>query len=246
MTYVELLDKTLEEAVDRSVNGVDDLALLFSGGLDSSLLAKIALDQGVEPILISVHMPGSRDESHIKEAAHFFDLELIEKSIFPEEIPLLTETVMRIIGSENPLDVSIGVAFYGALEMAAWSGLKNVICGQGADELFAGYHRYLKMSPERLEKALKEDVENINIGRDMALATSLDIQLFTPYLDENVVSLGLNIPVEWKIRDGTRKYILRKVATKRGLPESIWAREKKAIQYSTGVDKMVRKILKNG
>ncbi|HDY73876.1 MAG TPA: asparagine synthase, partial [Euryarchaeota archaeon] len=64
--------------------------------------------------------------------------------------------------------------------------------------------------------------------------------------DESVVELGLQIPVSLKIKSGVRKYVLREVAKNRGLPKSIWSREKKAIQYSTGVDKRVKKIIKKG
>jgi asparagine synthase (glutamine-hydrolysing) len=47
-----------------------------------------------------------------------------------------------------------------------------------------------------------------------------------------------------KIKNGVRKYILRELARKRGLPEEICSREKKAIQYSTGINKAVKRIVK--
>jgi asparagine synthase (glutamine-hydrolysing) len=245
MSLIEDLDSTIEFAIKHLINGSKNFGLLFSAGLDSSLLAKICVDIGMEPVLISVFMTGSSDEAHIKEAASFIGLEHIEKMIFKDEVEEYTQRVSTAASTKNPMDISIGVPIYCGLETAAWSGLHTVMVGQGADELFAGYHRYLRMESKELVDTLKHDVATINIARDIALAKSLDISLITPFLDKKVIEIGLKIPIELKIKDGVRKYILSEVARKRGLPGSIWAREKKAIQYSTGVDKIVRKVLKH-
>jgi len=244
MNYVEELDTRLEAAVRKTVDGVKGFALLFSGGLDSSLLAKICVDIGMQTTLISVYMDGSSDAKVAREAAGFFDLPHVEKVIIEDEIKEYIDLVSEAASTVNSLDISIGVPLYAALETASYTGFQLVICGQGADELFAGYQRYLKMDEIRLAQELKRDVETINIARDKAIAHSLNIDLITPFLDENVIKFGLEIPPALKIKDGVRKYILREVAKKRGLPKSIWSREKKAIQYSTGVDKKVKKIMK--
>jgi asparagine synthase (glutamine-hydrolysing) len=244
MSLIENLDSTLELAIKRLINGSKNVGLLFSAGLDSSLLAKMCVDIGLEPVLISVFMKGSSDEAQIKEATSFFGLEHVEKMIFEDEVEDYIQQVSIAASTKNPMDLSIGVGIFCGLETAAWTGLHTVMVGQGADELFGGYHRYLRMEGETLAYTLKHDVENINIARDVTIAKSLDICLITPFLDKNVIEIGLNIPVELKIKNGVRKYILREVARKRGLPESIWAREKKAIQYSTGVDKIVKKVLR--
>jgi asparagine synthase (glutamine-hydrolysing) len=246
MNYVEMLDTTLEEAVRKSVEGIDSFGVLFSGGLDSSLLTKICIDIGAQPTLVSVYMEGSRDESVVRDAVSFFDLSHVEKVIFEDEIKDYMELVSKAASTSHPLDISIGVPIYAALETAAWSRCHSIMVGQGADELFAGYHRYLKMDEKTLKVELKKDVEAINIARDKSIAHSLGIELLTPYLDELLVELCLQISVTLKIKNGVRKYILREVAKRRELPESIWSREKKAIQYSTGVDTKVKKIIKKG
>jgi asparagine synthase (glutamine-hydrolysing) len=245
MKYIERLDTILEEAVRKSVKGIGSFGVLFSGGLDSSLLAQICVDTGASPTLVSVYMEGSRDETVAQDAASFFDLDLVEKVIFEEEVKDYSGRVAEAVVTDDLLDISIGVPFYAGLETASWAGFDSVMCGQGADELFGGYHRYLNLDKKKLEAELKSDVENINIGRDKALAEALGIDLITPYLDEYVIDFGLKIPVDLKIRGSVRKLILRKLAKKRGLPKEIWAREKKAIQYSTGVDKILRRLIKN-
>ena len=60
----------------------------------------------------------------------------------------------------------------------------------------------------------------------------------------DVVELALRLPLNFKIRNGVRKYILRKVAKEIGLPREIYERPKKAVQYGSGFVKVVRKIAK--
>ena len=245
MNYISTLDKKLENAVLNFAKPFDDFAILFSGGLDSSLLAKICLDTGLKPTLISVYMRGSIDAEHTKNAKKNFDTPYIEKHIDTSEVNTYTKEVVELIGGENFIDVSIGVPLYAGFKQALESGFKAVMVGQGADELFLGYHRYLRMGRDERASANRFDVENINIQRDITLAGAFGLTLIAPYFDEAVVKFGLTIPVENKIKNRVRKHVLREVAKKRGLPEIIWSREKKAIQYSTGVDKVVRKVLKH-
>jgi asparagine synthase (glutamine-hydrolysing) len=244
MNYIESLDTVLENVIKKKLESNAHFGLLFSGGLDSSLLAKFCIDLGTNPTLISVFMVGSVDETHTREAASFFDLNHAVREISPGEIGGYVKKVSLAASTKSFLDLSIGVPLYAALEASKESGAESVLVGQGADELFGGYHRYLKMDKRRLEMALVKDIQTINIERDRAIARDCRVKLLTPYLDEAVIKLGLSIPVEWKIRNGTRKFILREVAKKRGVPERIWTREKKAIQYSTGVDKVVKKKIK--
>jgi asparagine synthase (glutamine-hydrolysing) len=212
--------------------------------LDSSLLAKICIDLGKKPTLLSVFMAESPDDNFVLDAASNFDLEHKFRKLSPNEVVELIPSVSRAIESNDLMDLSIGVPLYAAMKIASNSLISDVMAGQGADELFAGYHRYLRMSGEILGSEIDRDVRNINIKRDMMMASSLGIRLSAPYLNEKVVEIGMNIPVDLKIKGGVRKFILREVAKKRGLPKKIGSREKKAIQYSTGVDKVIRRALK--
>ncbi|MFV2041265.1 MAG: asparagine synthase-related protein [Candidatus Hydrothermarchaeales archaeon] len=121
MNYVEILDTALEGAVRKSVEGLDGFGVLFSGGLDSSLLAKICADIGAQPTLVSVYMEGSSDEYVARDAASFFDLEHVEKVIFEDEIEDYVKQVSEAASTEDFLDISIGVPLYAALETASFA-----------------------------------------------------------------------------------------------------------------------------
>ncbi len=244
---VDKLDMAIENAVMR-IDDSNEYAVLFSGGLDSSLLVKVLEDLGKTPILVSVAIRGSPDFTFIKEAAGYFTSRSVFSDIRTQDLPGLAKDVITATGEKSPLQVDIGIPIYAACKAAKDNGASMVVAGQGADELFGGYHRYLGMSKNDLETALLKDLINIeqdNLRRDNAIAAATGVRFALPYLDREVVSLARQIPVELKIKGGIRKYILREVAKKRGLPDAILNRGKKAIQYSTGVDRGLREIAKS-
>jgi asparagine synthase (glutamine-hydrolysing) len=69
--------------------------------------------------------------------------------------------------------------------------------------------------------------------------------LISPFLEYDITDLSLKIPVEYKIKDGVRKYILRELGRKIGLNKEIVEREKKAAQYGSGIMKVLIKSAKN-
>lgn len=244
--WVRDLDAAIAGATARAAHGSEKFGILFSAGLDSSLIAKICEDLGKKPTLYSVSMQGSQEIAQIEKARKFFN-EVKIREVNIEEIESYARKVIAAINSSNAMHVGIGIPLYIACGEAKKDGHRLVLCGQGADELFAGYSRYLRMPKEVLKEALHRDVKElleVNILRDLAIASANSVELGVPYLDSEVIKVAFSIPAELKIKNGARKYVLREVAKKRGLPEFIYAREKKAVQYSTGVDKALRKLAK--
>jgi len=151
------------------------------------------------------------------------------------------------------MKIGVGMTTYLATKKLAEDGLKVAISGQGADELFAGYKRYLESyKNQTLNYDLRQDISNmyhVNLERDDACSMLNSIELRLPFLDEKLVEHVLNIPDNKKIvsiHDDMRKSILRKIAFKEGLDYKIAYRPKKAAQYGTGIDKILRKkIIKN-
>jgi asparagine synthase (glutamine-hydrolysing) len=115
-----------------------------------------------------------------------------------------------------------------------------VLTGEGADELFAGYH-YMKHLP--LEKLNLETrrcttgVHNINLQRADRMGMLFSLELRVPFFDVAMVNLAMQISAALKIRDhngtGVEKWILRKAFENTGyLPDSILWRYK--VQYTQG------------
>lgn len=62
----------------------------------------------------------------------------------------------------------------------------------------------------------------------MSMATSLEVRV--PMLDHVFVEWVASLPVDWKFRTGTRKYILKKLAERLGIPEQLLHRRKQGFQ----------------
>ena len=69
-------------------------------------------------------------------------------------------------------------------------------------------------------------------------------ELKNGFLDNDIIDLALDIPGIYKIKDNEdilRKHILRGVAKSIGVPDYIADRPKKAAQYGSGINKILKK-----
>ena len=249
---VAKIEKMLKLSVVQRVAGLNEVGVIFSGGLDSSYLA-LLLGQISENIplkvkLYAVGAEGSKDVEAAIYASKFLNMDLEICEVTEEMIRESLPEVVSAIGDDNLMKVGVGLTTYFATKMVARDGLKVAISGQGADELFGGYKRYLQSFVDgTLNYDLREDISNmyhVNLERDDACSMLNSVELRLPFLDKKLVELVLNIPDNKKIvsmHDDMRKSILRKIAFESGLDYEIAYRPKKAAQYGTGIDKILRK-----
>ena len=249
---VAKIDKMLRLSVLKRVEGLAEIGVIFSGGLDSSYLAlllkEISENVPLKIKLYAVGVEGSKDVEAAIYTSKFLNLDLeiceVTEDLIREALP----NVVKAIGDDNLMKVGVGLTTYFATEMVAQDGLKVAISGQGADELFGGYKRYLQSFVDgTLNYDLRVDMSNmyhVNLERDDACSMLNSVELRLPFLDKKLVELVLNIPDNKKIvsmHDDMRKSILRKIAFEEGLDYEIAYRPKKAAQYGTGIDKILRK-----
>ncbi|MBU4535411.1 MAG: asparagine synthase (glutamine-hydrolyzing) [Euryarchaeota archaeon] len=247
--------QSLINAVEKRTRGLKKVGLIFSGGVDSTLLALILKKMGVETTLYTVGTENSPDMEYARQAAEFLDLKLKTYVVDEEVVKSTLEPVINAIEEFNVMKIGVGMPLYLASSLARKDGLKVVLTGQGADELLGGYHRYLKdyaSGKDKTQEVLKHDIENIykvNLQRDDAVTMAHGVELRVPYLDREVIKVAFNIPMKYKIEnenDPLRKHILREVAQDCGMPDFIALRPKKAAQYGSGIHKiLIKKVLKN-
>jgi asparagine synthase (glutamine-hydrolysing) len=237
------LRESLQEAVRRRVQGKGRVAVSFSGGLDSSTLATLASKtSGVK--LFTVYLKGSRDDSLPIDVADRMGLDW--KGI-PVTEDLVSSCARSTISSRmwrTRMDYSLGIGFRLVSEAARVEGFDLLLAGQGADELFGGYHKYCALEGKGLKSALSRDQRMLYLGmaRDAEAIREGGCQPSFPFLDEDVVLQARRVGVEDYIHKGTVKVALRKVAMELGLPDRVVQGPKKAFQYSSGLQKVVQKL----
>jgi asparagine synthase (glutamine-hydrolysing) len=246
------LQKLLEESVSKRVRDVDKVGVAFSGGLDSTVIAFLARKCGVNVSLISVGLKNQPELAHAARAAKALGFSVKAQPFEVDDVEKALSTVLWLIEECNPMKVGVAIPLYWTAQIASSLKCHVLLAGQGADELFGGYHRYLatyeRNGIDGVTKRLYEDTVSspeTNFQRDEPVCAFHKVDLRLPFVDTNVVRYALSLPVNLKIgsaSDALRKEVLRRVALNLGIPDFIALKPKKAIQYATGVDKALRSL----
>jgi asparagine synthase (glutamine-hydrolysing) len=250
----ENLQKLLEKSIRRRVWGTKEVAVAFSGGLDSSVVAFLAKKCQANVRLVHVSLENQSETEEAKKAADALNLPLQVYLFREADVEKVVSKVVELIEEADPVKASIGVPFYWTAEKTAEAGSEVLLAGQGADELFGGYQRYvneyLSHGEEKVRKAMFDDVVGIhesNIERDVKICGFHNVELRLPFASYQIAEFALALPTELKIEkraDTLRKLVLRKVAENMGLPPSIAEKPKKAVQYATGINAALKKLAK--
>jgi asparagine synthase (glutamine-hydrolysing) len=232
----------LEDAIVTAVQmRSDEGVVALSGGVDSTLVACLASRE-----CVAVGLENSHDLKQARRAAETLGLSCTYATIMEEEIAAALPGVIAKIPKKDPVNTGIALTQYFIARWAGEHGYRRIITGQGADELFGGYSRYLESVT--LEADLERDFAGLEeqARRDQAVAALHGTYLSMPYLDIRVVRAARAIPAADKVRNGRRKIPLRTVAERYISQDLAWY-EKKAMQYGSGVWMTLRKLArKNG
>jgi asparagine synthase (glutamine-hydrolysing) len=249
------LERLLFEAMAERVEDVERVAVAFSGGLDSSVVALLAKMSGVDVALISVGLENQPEVKHAEAASKALGLALHAQTYNLKDVKENVGRVLWLVEEPNPMKVGVAIPFFWTAEIAAENECRVLLAGQGGDELFGGYQRYLSVlergGVEALQKTLYIDVVTsyaTNFERDHAVCAFHGVELRLPFIDRDVVNFALCLPLRLKIesaQDFLRKRVLRKVAKNLGIPSFIANRPKKAVQYATGVNRALRKLARS-
>lgn len=250
----EKLQKFLQQSVKQRISGLTEVAVAFSGGLDSSIIAFLTKNLGVEAHLISVSLKNQREIEFAKEAAEALKLPLHIHFYSEKDVKETIPKVLWLIEEPNPIKTSIGIPLFWTAEKASRKGIKVMLTGQGADELFGGYRRYLNYYSQHgtkfVQKMLFNDIATIhetNFERDYKICNFHNVELRLPFATYPLAKFALSLPLQLKIKsfgDMLRKAVLRKMAENIGLPYFIVNKPKRAIQYATGVNRTIKKLAK--
>ena len=247
------LEELFTEAVRRIVPRGSGVA--FSGGLDSALVAYIAKSEDLEPKLLSVGLKGQQEVAHAEKTARSFGLHANIREFSSLEILDSLSEVVNIIETADPTIVGVSVPIYFACQRAREMGLSYIAAGQLSDELFGGYGKFEdialrdgmeNLGREMFDSVVSASVKDFDPGDKLAVAAGLE--LCCPFAYLPLVEYALKLPASLRVHlvNGRviRKYVLRRLAARLRLPDSVVYRPKKAVQYSSGVQKVLLKEAK--
>jgi asparagine synthase (glutamine-hydrolysing) len=219
-----------------------DNSLLLSGGLDSSILCYL-----MRPKLSIVTSLGSnsQDLKYAKNVAKKYSQNHVECIVDFEDILEIVPNIIKTFKTFDPLEIRNSSVIYFGIREAKYHGYGDVVTGDGADELFAGYN-YLQRYFEDLKKLHEILVELWKIMRfsSRIIGQSLGITVNTPYLEKPLYDFAASIDINEKVGEYESKkwgkFILRKAFAKE-LGSIVW-RNKMALEQGSGFEQISNKF----
>ena len=247
-----------EQLLTEMQNAVKDtvsdkrIGVAFSGGVDSTLLAKIVKDLGYEVHLLTIGFHDSHDINFAKEVNQILNFSHSISEIDPGKFKEITEKIHQIIKSDNLSWNENSIAFYYVAELAQKNGLKTVVTANGIDELFCGYNSYreaIEAGEDEVVRMMNEKLEN---EKEMmvainAVTAEFGVKMIQPFLLPNFIECAKKIPISERIHgpdDMKRKHPVRDLAMDYGIPEVAAQKQKKALQYGSQIHKSLLKSRK--
>ncbi|MDI1495699.1 MAG: asparagine synthase [Cenarchaeum symbiont of Oopsacas minuta] len=240
----------IQESIRRVCVSKDDhIAVAFSGGVDSSLMATICKDAGYKTALLTVGFDNSHDVKFALKAAKEIGMECKIHIIDDESFTRVARMVIHAIPTGNISWIENCIAFYYVAMLAKNNDICTVLTANGIDELFCGYDSYRRMEDQSENAVLEAMDVKIKNELDMMHAISkfienTSVKIIQPLLLKEFISYARNLPLDSKIRgsdDMLRKHAIRELAIKIGVPEMLATKRKKALQYGTSIHKNLLK-----
>ncbi|WP_136602592.1 asparagine synthase-related protein [Salinigranum halophilum] len=222
----------------------DGLAVAFSGGIDSALVAS-----GVDAPCYVAGFPDSHDVAAAREAAAEMDRDLRVVDLTHDDLVRAVPDVVRATGRTNPMDVGIALPLFLVAERARADGFSRLAVGQGADELFGGYAKVVspaddhRVAADTVRGARRETVETLpqQLPRDVLSLRAAGVEPVAPLLHDRVVAAALALPADLLATDEERKVALRHAA-EGVLPPGVTGADKKAVQYGSLVSRELDRL----
>ena len=243
-----LIRETLTEATRKRLMSDVPIGVLLSGGLDSSLTSSIAARllaaEGKKLHSFSIGLDQQApDAIAARKVAAFLGTEHHEVHFTIEQGIGVLEKLIWHLETYDVTSVRASTPMYFLSKAITDLGIKVVLSGEGADEVFGGY-LYFRNAPstedfqkETIERVQKLFTADLLRADKSTMAHGLEARV--PFLDKAFLDVAMTIKAEEKqpkTYDGVEKYILRKAfdtPEQPYLPQEVLWRQKE--QFSDGV-----------
>jgi asparagine synthase (glutamine-hydrolysing) len=251
-TSIDELREALENAVYRQLMSDVPYGVLLSGGLDSSITSALAKKYSRTRIetngkqeawwpqlhSFAVGLVGSPDLAAAKKVADHIGTIHHEVNFTVQEGLDAIKDVIYHIETYDVTTIRASTPMYLLARVIKSMGIKMVLSGEGADELFGGYLYFHKApNAEELHKETVRKLSKLHMYDCLRANKTLaawGVEGRVPFLDKEFIDVAMRINPEDKLcRNGRmEKWVVRK-AFESYLPESVAWRQKE--QFSDGV-----------
>ncbi|ETR71905.1 MAG: asparagine synthase (glutamine-hydrolysing) [Candidatus Magnetoglobus multicellularis str. Araruama] len=223
----------------------EPVGVFLSGGIDSSIIASIVASYRKDAIYYTLKTPHSSDSSYVKQLERYLGLKRVKyiEYIKDDSFTDLIKSVVYATESYNPSIISNGICSYLLAESANKDGLKVVLSGEGADEIFCGYHMFQEKDEwKHIRQSLISDMCFTELRRIDQTCMAHSIENRCPFLDKSIYtfssSLTYNDFFHAHEDHMENKYILRNTA-EHFLPQEIVRRKKTSFDVGSGIRALV-------
>jgi asparagine synthase (glutamine-hydrolysing) len=240
--------ESLTEATRKRLMSDVPIGVLLSGGLDSSLTSSIASrllkESGKKLHSFSIGLDADApDAKAARKVAEFLGTEHHEVHFTIEQGIEILDKLIWHLETYDVTSIRASTPMYFLSKAITDLGIKVVLSGEGADEIFGGY-LYFRNAPT-VEDFQKETIERVqklftaDLLRADKSTMAHGLEARVPFLDKAFLDTAMLIKAEEKMPktyDGKEKYILRKAFDTPDnpyLPNEVLWRQKE--QFSDGV-----------
>lgn len=257
MTYMDsptstdfsALKESLTKSVEKRLMAEVPFGCLLSGGLDSSLIASITVKlmqqnpdkyKGQKLKTFSIGLAGAPDLKFAKEVADYLGTEHYEFNFTPQDGIKAINDVIYHLETYDITTIRASTPMFLMSQKIKELGVKMVLSGEGADEIFGGY-LYFHQAPtdKDFDQECRTRVYGLHLSdclraNKSTMAHSIEVRV--PFLDKDFLDVAMLLHPSVKCNRDTHveKYCLREVFNDGTyLPDSILWRQKE--QFSDGV-----------
>jgi asparagine synthase (glutamine-hydrolysing) len=242
---VSVYEKALLASMKKRTQDFDKVGIIFSGGIDSVIIAWLAKKMVPEVICYTGGIRGSNDILYARQIAKKLNLKLRVNELTQDEVEQMIPEVINTIEDTNAGQVEVAIPVYAAVKLAHEDGINVMFSGQAADELFGGYPWYARVVEkegyQKLRDHMTQDLLLLykeTLEREDKITMAHSIEMREPFLDIEVIRCSMGMDLKLNIKGATDimgKHIHRKLAQKLGIPKNIAYRIKEAAQHGSGM-----------
>lgn len=247
---VEAYKRALVSSMRKRTQDFDRIGIIFSGGIDSVIIAWLAKKMVREVICYTGGVEGSSDIAFARKIAKRLNLKLRVNELTHNEVEEMIPEVINTIEHTNAGQVEVAIPVYAAVKLAHEDGIKVMFSGQAADELFGGYSWYSTIVRDGggyagLRHYMNEDIQLLykeTLEREDKITMAHSIEMREPFLDLRLIRLSMKIDLRLNVKgvsDAFGKHVHRKLAQELGIPRDIAYRSKEAAQHGSGIHQVI-------